>query len=51
MLNKFAEKQSLFDLQKRIGKLANLTQKLTIKEWKHIVKRTLGREQAPLTPF
>jgi SPP1 gp7 family putative phage head morphogenesis protein len=42
ILNKFAEKQSLFDLQKRIGKMANLTRKLTIKEWKRVVKRTLG---------
>jgi SPP1 gp7 family putative phage head morphogenesis protein len=42
ILNNFAEKQSLFDLQKRIGRLTNLTRKLTIKEWKRVVKRTLG---------
>jgi SPP1 gp7 family putative phage head morphogenesis protein len=40
--NNFAEKQGLFDLQKRVEKLARLTRKLTVREWKRVVKRTLG---------
>lgn len=42
IFNDFAEKQGLFDLRKRVGKLAGLTRKLTVKEWKRAVKRTLG---------
>ena len=42
IFNDLMEKQGLFDLQKRVGKLTNLTRKLTIREWKRVVKRTLG---------
>ena len=42
ILNDFMEKQGLFDLRKRVDKLTNLTRKLTIREWKRVVKRTLG---------
>jgi SPP1 gp7 family putative phage head morphogenesis protein len=38
----FVTKQGLFDLYGRIEKLTKLTRKLTIAEWKRVVKRTLG---------
>jgi SPP1 gp7 family putative phage head morphogenesis protein len=42
ILNDFEERQGLFDLRGRIEKLSNLSRKLTIAEWKRVVKRTLG---------
>ncbi|MDR2042849.1 MAG: minor capsid protein [Clostridium sp.] len=36
------ERQGLFDLYGRIEKLTKLTRKLTVAEWKRVVKRTLG---------
>lgn len=36
------EKSAIFELQKRIEKLSNMNRKLTITEWKRVVKRTLG---------
>jgi SPP1 gp7 family putative phage head morphogenesis protein len=42
VLGDFEKRQGLFGLQNRIEKLSNLSRKLTIAEWKRVVKRTLG---------
>jgi SPP1 gp7 family putative phage head morphogenesis protein len=42
VLNDFGKRQGLFGLRNRIEKLTKLTRKLTIAEWKRVVKRTLG---------
>lgn len=42
MLKEFEYGQGLFDLYGKLKRLANQTQKLSIAEWKRVVKRTLG---------
>lgn len=39
---KFAEKESGYGLRRKLESLANLTRKLTVREWKKVVYRTLG---------
>jgi SPP1 gp7 family putative phage head morphogenesis protein len=38
----FTKRQSLFNLRDRLEKLSNMNRKLTVAEWKRVVKRTLG---------
>lgn len=42
MNKKLEEKEYAFGLRRRLENLAHLTRKLTIKEWKKVVKQTLG---------
>lgn len=42
LTNDFMKRQGLYGLSARIEKLSNLNRKLTIAEWKRVVKRTLG---------
>jgi SPP1 gp7 family putative phage head morphogenesis protein len=42
MLKEFEYGQGLFDLYSKLKRLASQTQKLSIAEWKRVVKRTLG---------
>lgn len=42
ILNDFAGKQGLSDLRKRVARLAGLTRRLSVREWKRAVRRTLG---------
>jgi SPP1 gp7 family putative phage head morphogenesis protein len=42
ILNDFTERQGLSDLRKRVAKLAGLARKLSVREWKRAVRRTLG---------
>ncbi|RKI90442.1 phage head morphogenesis protein [Parablautia intestinalis] len=39
---RFVEKEEGFDLRRKLESFANLTRKLTIKEWKKAVRKTLG---------
>jgi len=42
ILKDFTTRQGLFGLSSQIEKMSNLNRKLTIAEWKRVVKRTLG---------
>ncbi|GHU51745.1 hypothetical protein AGMMS49975_06150 [Clostridia bacterium] len=42
VLADFEKRQNNFNVASRIEKLSNLTRKLTVKEWKRVVKNTLG---------